>query len=336
MSTETFPAYVVERDSSGAVRGGVQQLVVEQLPPGEVLIESHWSSLNYKDALAATGHAGVVRRFPHVPGVDVAGIVAGIDSAKPPEDFRVGSDVLVTGFDLGAGRWGGWSQLVRVPKDWVIPRPAQLTAREAMVLGTAGFTAAQSVDALLHHGVLPQSGKIVVTGATGGVGCIAVRLLGKLGYHVVAVTGKPAWHDKLKEWGASEILDRAVVMEAGDKPLLSSRWAGVIDTVGGAMLAALVRQTQNQGCVTACGLVGGTELPLTVYPFILRGVTLAGIDSAWCPRERRISLWNKLAGEWRLDDLASIASETTLDSVGKYVSRILQGEIAGRTLVKLR
>jgi putative YhdH/YhfP family quinone oxidoreductase len=204
-----------------------------------------------------------------------------------------------------------------------------------MILGTAGFTAALSVEALLAHGVTPGSGEIVVTGATGGVGCIAVRLLARMGFTAVAVTGKTASHGTLREWGAREVVGREAVVDTSGKPLLSARWAGGIDTVGGAMLATTIRQTRPGGCITACGLVGGTDLPLTVYPFILRGVTLAGIDSAWCSHERRVAVWNRLATDWRLDGLEGLATESPRADVGQHVTRILAGDVLGRTVVRI-
>jgi acrylyl-CoA reductase (NADPH) len=329
-----FLAYLVDRDNQGKVHGSIKSVNRDSLPPGEVLIKAQWSSLNYKDALAATGHPGVVRRFPHIPGIDVAGVVeevtgAGVDHWKP-NDL-----VIVTGFDLGAGHWGGWSQYVRVPSQWVVKRPEHLTLRDAMVFGTAGFTAALSVAALLHHGIEPQSGEIVVTGATGGVGCIAVLLLAKLGFRVVAVTSKTAWHERLRQWGATEILPREAVVDSSGKPLLTGRWSGAVDTVGGNTLATILRQMRVGGCVAACGLVGGTELPLTVHPFILRGVTLAGIDSAWCSADKRRIIWSKLSDAWRIADLGRITTETDLQHVDPFVQRILAGEMAGRTVIRI-
>lgn len=335
MARSDFSAYYVDRDNAGVVRGAIRKIPAGNLPPGNVLIQAQWTSLNYKDALAATGHPGVARRLPHVPGIDVAGVVAEVsdDGQSPP--LAVGDEVLVTGYELGAGQWGGWSELVRVPRDWVIKRPHALTLRETMMLGTAGFTAAQSVDSLLHHGIRPASGDVIVTGATGGVGCVAVMLLAKLGYRVFAVTGKTALHNRLKEWGAAEILGREAVIDSSTKPMLPGRWVGVVDTVGGATLSTLIRQTKEQGCVTACGLVGGTELDLSVYPFILRGVTLAGITSSGCPRSKREEIWSHLSGQWRLPLLESATTEVSLQQVADLVPTILAGDIVGRTVVKI-
>jgi putative YhdH/YhfP family quinone oxidoreductase len=325
-----FSCYVVEKDSQDQIKSGMGRRSLSDLPEGEVLIRVAYSSLNYKDALAATGRPGVARKFPHVPGIDAAGEVA--ESTSP--EFQKGQKVLVTGYDLGAGRWGGWSEYVRVPAEWVIPLPQGLSLVDAMRLGTAGFTAALSVDAIRRHEITPQSGDIVVTGATGGVGCLAVAMLAKLGYPVVAVTGKADRHDWLKELGAARVIGRGDVDVKGGNPLLKAVWAGAVDTVGGNVLATLLRSTHIGGCVTACGLVAGSELAMTVFPFILRGVTLSGIDSGWCKRDRRLELWRLMAGEWKPDRLAEVSTEIPLKDVDEPVKRILAGGIVGRTVVR--
>ena len=231
-----------------------------------------YSSLNYKDALAATGHPGVNKVFPHVPGVDGAGVVA----ASSVPQFSVGDRVIVTGFDVGANRWGGYAEYLRVPWEWVVPLPAGLTLRESMILGTAGFTAGLCVEALQKHGVLPDCGELVVTGASGGVGSMAVSILASLGYHVAAVTGKSTAHGYLRNLGATQILPREQVDDRSGKPLLSSRWAGAVDTVGGNILSTILRSTRHSGCVAACGLAASDALPITVFPFILRGYRAGG------------------------------------------------------------
>jgi acrylyl-CoA reductase (NADPH) len=324
-----FTCYVVEKDSHDQVKSGLARRSLADLPEGEVLIRVAYSSLNYKDGLAATGRPGVARKFPHIPGIDAAGEIA--ESTSP--DFKQGQKVLVTGYDLGAGRWGGWSEYARVPAEWVIPLPQGLSLVESMQLGTAGFTAALSVDALRRHEITPQSGEIVVTGATGGVGCLAVSILAKLGYTVVAVTGKADRHDWLKELGAARVIGRGDVDVKGGNPLLKAVWAGAVDTVGGNVLPTLLRSTHIGGCVTACGLVAGPELVMTVFPFILRGVTLCGIDTGWCRRERRLELWRLMAGEWKPDRLAEVSTEVELKDVDEPVQRILAGGIVGRTVV---
>ncbi len=328
----TFRCFLVSKDPQQNAQQHITDQPLSNLPEGDVLIRVAWSSLNYKDALAATGHAGVARTFPHVPGIDAAGVIdqSSVASLKP------GDEVIVTGYELGAGRWGGWSEYIRVPADWVVPCPAGLTLREAMVLGTAGFTAAQCVRALRLHTVTSE-GPIVVTGATGGVGSLAVQLLGQLGYEVVAVTGKLSAHQWLRELGAARVVSREQLTDDGDsaRPLCSARWAGAVDTVGGPVLSLLLRSTRVNGCVAACGMVGGSDLPMTVYPFILRGVTLAGITSANCPRAARLDIWNQLAGPWKLNTLDSLATEANLGNLPSFVQQILESRIRGRVIVNL-
>lgn len=327
--TTAFLAFIVRKDAEGRVESRIERLSVDALPPGDVLIHVAYSSLNYKDALAAQGHPGVVRTFPHVPGVDCAGTV--VESASP--DYRPGDPVIVTGYELGAGQWGGYAEYVRVPAEWVVPLPDRLTLRDAMIYGTAGFTAAQCVAAIVARAIEPKRGPVVVTGATGGVGSIAVAILAKLGYEVEAVTGKREHHDWLRRIGANTILNRDDVLDDSDRPLLRSRWSAAVDTVGGQPLATILRSTQHRGCVAACGLVAGTDLPLTIYPFILRGVTLAGIDSAKCPHLERLDIWHKLAGPWRIAQLDDIADEITFDELPDRIQKILAGQIVGRTIV---
>ncbi len=327
---ESFPCFMVRKSEDGPVHAAVESISTSDLPAGDVLIRVAWSSLNYKDALSSQGHPGVVRSFPHVPGIDCSGTV--VTSASP--DVAPGDEVLVTGYDLGAGHWGGYAGYARVPAAWVVALPRSLSLRDAMIYGTAGFTAAQCVDAIVARGIQPDRGPVVVTGATGGVGCIAVAILAKLGYDVAAVTGKADQHDWLRRVGAKTILRRNDVDDESDRPLLEARWAAAVDTVGGRPLATLVRSIDHRGCVAACGLVAGTDLNLTVYPFILRGVTLAGIDSAKCPRLERLEIWRKLANEWRLNQLDQIAHEVTFDELPHSIAEILAGRIVGRTLVK--
>jgi putative YhdH/YhfP family quinone oxidoreductase len=330
VADEQFPCFMVRKSDDGTVRAAVESLSKADLAAGEVLIRVAWSSLNYKDALASQGHPGVVRTFPHVPGIDCAGTV--VESAS--SDFPPGDEVLVTGYELGASHWGGYAGYVRVPADWVVALPNGLSMRDAMVHGTAGFTAAQCVSAIVARGIKPDRGPVVVTGATGGVGCIAVAILANLGYDVAAVTGKADQHDWLRRLGANTILGRNDVDDASNRPMLEARWTAAVDTVGGRPLATLIRSIDHRGCVAACGLVAGTDLNLTVYPFILRGVTLAGIDSAKCPRPERLEIWRKLSGEWKLDQLDQIAHEVTLSELQRSIDEILHGRIVGRTLVK--
>ncbi len=330
LSREAFRCFFVER-----IEGKVQQSVVEQsldrLPQGEVTIRVAYSSLNYKDALAASGHPGVVRNFPHIPGIDAAGeVIASSDSR-----FSPGDQVIATSYEIGAERWGGWSQVLRVPGDWVLPLPPNFSCFDAMALGTAGLTAALSMAAIQEHGILPERGELVVTGATGGVGSLAVMLASKLGYSVVASTGKADQTWRLRQWGAARVIAREELLVPAEKPLLAATYAAAIDTVGGLTLSTLLRQTNHYGCVTACGLVGGAELPVTVHPFILRGITLAGISTAWTPLPRRQEMWNRLAGAWRLALPPDMVETVTLDKLFDCVTRILAGKIAGRVVVDL-
>lgn len=322
-----FPCLIVREKGTPA---RVESITQDDLPAGDVLIQVEYSSINYKDALACQAHPGIVSQLPHVPGIDCAGEV--VESNSP--DYQPGEKVLVTGYEQGTSHWGGYAAYVRVPADWIVKLPANLTAEEAMILGTAGFTAAQCVSALRHHNILPERGPIMVTGATGGVGSISIALLANLGYEVFAVTGKEAQHAWLQQLGASEILAREEVDDQSGKPLLKSRWAGAIDTVGGNPLSTLLRSMNHRGCVAACGLAASPELPMTVYPFILRGVTLAGIDSAMCPRENRLKIWQLLSGDWK-PDLAPLHSQTIkLAEVPKQVEQMLAGNSLGRVLVR--
>jgi len=301
------------------------------LPAGDVLIRVRWSALNYKDALAATGHPGVMRAFPHVPGIDAGGVV--VESRDPR--FSPGDEELVHSCDVGAGRWGAWAEYVRTPGDWVVPLVEGLTLREAMIYGSAGVTAVLCIDALRHHGVQPDRGEVVVTGATGGVGCMTVSMLAQLGYDVAAVTGKADQHERLRQWGARRVLPREDVDRDRGKPLLSARWAGAVDTVGGWTLVTLRRETIQLGCVTACGVVGGADLPLTVYPFILRGVTLVGNAATTCFGMTSLPVWEKLAGVWKVEQLETLATTIGLQQLDTYVQKILRGEIVGRVVVDL-
>jgi acrylyl-CoA reductase (NADPH) len=322
---------LVSKNDDGIVSRAVSDVADAQLPAGDTLIRVEYSSLNYKDALAATGHPGVVSKFPHVPGIDAAGTV--VESKS--ELFRTGDQVVVTGFDLGAGQWGGYAELIRVPAQWVVPLPAGLTLRESMILGTAGFTAALCLEAILCQYVQPSEGNVVVTGASGSVGTLAVSMLAQAGYRVIAVSGKPQAADLLRRLGAAEIVGREVVTDHSAKPLLKTRWTAAVDTVGGTILSTLIRSMQHGGVVAACGLVGGADVATTVYPFILRGVTLAGIDSAWYPADKRPALWSKLAGPWKPKLLAELATEVSLADLEPKIKAILAGQIMGRTVVKI-
>ncbi len=328
----TFTCWLAQRQSAeGPVTSGLVTRRIADLPAGEVLFRVIYSSLNYKDALANQGHPGVAPKLPHVPGIDAVGIVA--KSADPR--YKVGDWIVVTGNEFGAPAWGGWSEFARAHADWIIPLPAGMTPQEMMALGTAGFTAAQCVLAIQTGLVTPDAGEVLVTGATGGVGSLAVKLLAQLGYQVTAVTGKPQKEEWLRTCGASRVIGREEIQEGSNRPLLASRWAAVVDTVGGATLQTAIRATKNYGVVAACGLVGGTELPLTVHPFILRGITLAGIGSALLPYPRRKDIWHRLSTDWRIANLDAMTTTIPLAEVGNACATILRGEIVGRTVIQV-
>lgn len=330
-TTMKYRCLVAEKDPSGNTVATIAERTLGTASENQVTIRVAYSSLNYKDALAATGHPGVARKLPLVPGIDAAGTVTASNSDR----FQVGDEVLVFAPPFGTELDGGFSEYVIVPDSWVYKLPAGLNLLEAMSIGTGGFTAAQSIDELLRHRITPSHGDIVVTGATGGVGIYAVKLLARLGYKVVASSGKPHLVEWLKQHGAAEVISRGDLDDRTQRPLLSARWGGAVDTVGGNTLATILRGTKPYGCVTACGLVGGADLNMTVYPFILRGVTLQGVDTAGISREYRADIWQRLATSWRLPDLDKLSYIVPLDGLTEEIARILRGEIAGRVVVKL-
>lgn len=327
----SLSCFLVNKNEQGEISAGLQSVSSADLPEGDVTIRVVYSSINYKDALAATGHPGVVRKFPHIPGIDAAGFVVESNS----DQFKVGDAVIVTSYELGVERWGGWSEMIRVQPEWVVPLPEGLTLKESMILGTAGLTAAMCVNSLIQHEIPTDDGGVLVTGASGGVGSFALSLLKRGGFHPVAVTGKPSAALRLIELGAREVIGRDELEDDSKKPLLKARWSAAIDTVGGPMLSHVIRSIQQNGCVAACGNAGGTELDLTVFPFILRGVTLDGIDSAWYPLRKRTALWQKLATEWKLPDLESRAEVISLEQVQDTVDAMLKGDHRERTIIKI-
>ena len=331
MSASTFQCLLVSEKPNRVFRREITRKSIAELPPGELLIRVHFSSLNYKDALSATGNKGVTRRYPHIPGVDAAGIVE--DSQHP--SFKVGDKVVVTGNDLGSNTWGGFSEFVRVPAEWAVPLPPSLTMKESMIYGTAGFTAALSLYKLMREGVKPADGEILVTGATGGVGCLAVALLATEGFSTVAATGKMKEQEFLKSLGASEVIERESVKDTTHRPLLSGRWAGVIDTVGGEYLDSAIRSTKLEGTITTCGNVTGAELHTSIYPFILRGVNLLGIGSAFSPMDVRLEIWNRLATSWKLPNLNLLHEDVSLRELDNKIHLILEGKVRGRAVVNL-
>lgn len=327
----TFSALVVSEDEQGHYQRTIQQRHVDDLPPGEVLIRVAYSSLNYKDALSASGNKGVTKKFPHTPGIDAAGIVA--HSSSP--DWHVGEKVVCTGYDLGMNTAGGFGQYIRVPGEWIVRLPVNLSLLEAMQLGTAGFTAALCVSGLQANNILPGRGQILVTGATGGVGSIVILMLHKLGYDVIAVTGKMTEADYLIRLGATRVVDRDKILADREKTLLPALWSGVVDTVGGALLETAIKATGFDGVVTCCGNAASADLRLNVYPFILRGVHLLGIYSANCPMEKRQAIWNKLAGEWKIKDLDRICHCIPLSKVDGEIQSMLAGQVIGRCVIEM-
>ncbi|WDP90518.1 MAG: YhdH/YhfP family quinone oxidoreductase [Desulfobacter sp.] len=329
MTDTKFQAMVVREAGPKTFTRAIEERSIDDLPAGDVLIRVHYSSLNYKDALSATGNKGVTRCFPHTPGIDAAGIVAESSSPK----FAPGDQVIVTSYDLGMNTSGGFGKYIRVPGDWVVHLPHGLTLAESMVFGTAGFTAAMSIDRIAS-GVDKSMGPVLVTGATGGVGSLACAVLSRLGYEVAAVSGKPD-DGFLSSLGVTEIIPRQEFTENTKPPMLKTRWGGVVDTVGGDILATAIKSTMESGIVTCCGLVASPDLPITVFPFILRGVALFGIDSQHCPMPLRRDLWNNLAAGWKPELPSDFTKKISLTDLDPYIDQILKGKIKGRTLVDL-
>ena len=327
----SFRALLVEKQDDGSFTRGVVERSVDDLPEGELLVDVAYSSLNYKDGLSAMGNPGVSRNFPHTPGIDVAGVV--LESSV--ESFAVGDEIIAIGFDLGMGTPGGFGQRVRIPAAWAIARPDGLSAREAMLLGTAGFTAALCIAKLEASGMSVDGGPVLVTGATGGVGSVAVTLLSQLGYEVAALTGKADQHEFLKGLGASTIVDRSELTEANPRPLLKEAWGGVVDTVGGEILFNAVKALRYGCSLAACGLVASPEIPASVFPFILRHVNLLGIDSVQLPLEQKREIWTRLAGDWKIDRLDALEHPLTLDTISDALDTILAGQMVGRGVLDL-
>ncbi|MBE5108479.1 YhdH/YhfP family quinone oxidoreductase [Bacillus thuringiensis] len=332
MDRTSFRAIVVNEMENNQFERNVVEREVSSLPEGDVLIRVHYSSLNYKDALSATGNKGVTRTYPHTPGIDAAGEVV----SSRNDAFKEGDHVIVTGYDLGMNTSGGFGEYIRVPSSWIIPLPEGMSLKESMMYGTAGFTAALSVYKLLKTGITPSMGDVLVTGATGGVGSVAVSILSKLGFNVVGATGKMEEEEMLLRLGAKKVIHREELSDESGRPMLKGIYAGVIDTVGGNMLEAALKSVKYGGCVTTCGNVAGHELYTTVYPFILRGISLLGIDSVQCPVDVRKEVWALLANEWENKELLSYTEECTLEELDEKFIFILQGKLKGRTVVKMK
>lgn len=324
-----FKAILIEKDEQG-LRAALKDVDDAQLPEGNVTVKVAASTLNYKDGLAITGKSPVVRKFPMVPGIDLAGTV----EASSHPDWLPGDRVVLNGWGVGETHWGGLAERARLNGDWLVPLPPAFTPEQTMAIGTAGYTAMLCVLALERHGVKPEHGEIVVTGAAGGVGSVAVALLAKLGYTVAAVTGRPAEADYLKSLGAATVLERGEFNQPG-KPLAKERWAGAVDTVGSHTLANVCAQTKYGGVVTACGLAGGMDFPASVAPFILRGVTLAGIDSVMRPRPDRIEAWRRLGTDLDLAKLGLITRDITLAEAIPAAQQLLDGQVRGRVVVRV-
>ncbi|MHC5656094.1 acryloyl-CoA reductase [Stappia sp. ICDLI1TA098] len=325
----SFKALIVNKDEAGAVTAGVETLDESRLPEGDVTVAVEYSTLNYKDGLCLGAGGGLVRTYPHVPGIDFAGTVTASDDAR----YKPGDKVVLTGWRVGEVWWGGYAQMARVKADWLVPLPQGLSARDAMAVGTAGFTAMLAVMALEDHGVTPQKGPVLVTGAAGGVGSVATAILAHLGYEVAAVTGRPEVAEYLAGLGASRIVAREDIAETVKRPLESENWAGCVDAVGGAMLARVLGQMKYGGSVAAVGLAGGAGLPATVIPFLLRGVNLLGIDSVMRPYEDRVRAWARIATDLPMDKLSDMIRPATLAELPELGAAILKGAVRGRVVV---
>ena len=324
-----FKALLVEKDGAGKTHASVQKLGNDRLPVGDVTVAVDYSTLNYKDGLCIGPGGGLVRSYPHVPGIDFAGRVLASDDAR----YAPGDRVVLTGWRVGEAHWGGYATRARVMADWLVPLPAGVSTRQAMAVGTAGFTAMLAVMALEEHGLAPDKGEVLVTGAAGGVGSVAVAILARLGYSVAAVTGRPETEGYLRDLGAARIVPRADLAQTVKRPLESEVWAGCIDAVGGAMLARILGQMKMDASVAAVGLAGGADLPASVVPFLLRGVNLLGINSVFVPYARRVAAWDRIARDLPMDRLEAMVTVATLADLPVLGAAILRGEVRGRVVV---
>ncbi|WP_417798778.1 MDR family oxidoreductase [Terasakiella pusilla] len=323
-----FKALILDKNDSG-VEATLQDINIDQLPEGDVLVNVEYSTLNYKDGLVLNGAGGLVRDYPHVGGIDFAGTVE--DSSHP--DFKAGDKVVLTGWRVGEIHWGGYAQKARVSGDWLVALPDGLSTKQAMSVGTAGFTAMLGVMALEDHGLTPDQGEVLVTGAAGGVGSVAVAILHQLGYQVAGSTGRADTHDYLKELGVSTLVAREELAETSKRPLEKERWAGCIDAVGGTTLARVLAQLKYGASAAAIGLAGGNDLPATVIPFLLRGVNLLGIDSVMCPKEKRVRAWQRIQSDLPLEKLEDMTQEAKLEDLPKLGKDILRGNVRGRVVI---
>ncbi|MGP4973354.1 oxidoreductase [Psychrobacter alimentarius] len=328
----TFNALVVEEDANGNFNKSIQERSLTDLPENDLLIEVHYSSLNYKDAMSASGNKRITKHYPHTPGIDAAGVVISDKSGT----FEEGQEVVVFGYDLGMDTAGGLGQIISIPADWAIECPESLTLKEAMIYGTGGLTAALSIQKLEKMGAKPSDGPVAVTGATGGVGTISIAILKHLGYEVIAFSGKPEQSEHLKVLGASEVRHRDTINEIGQKPIGRELWANAIDTIGGDYLANLLKQTKAGGAVTSCGLAASPEFSMTVMPFITRAVSLLGIDSVYIPLEDKKAIWQRVATDMKLPNLESYGEEITLAQTPEYLDRFIASKTVGRYVVNVR
>lgn len=328
----SFKALIVDKDADGKITRAFETLDDNRLPAeGDVTVKVEYSTVNYKDGLCLTGGGGLVRTYPHVPGIDFAGTVEASADAR----YKPGDKVVLTGWRVGEIWWGGYAEKARVKADWLVPLPAGITTRQAMAVGTAGFTAMLAVMALEAQGLTPAKGEVLVTGAAGGVGSVALAILSKLGYQAAAVTGRPETESFLRSLGATRIVPRAEIAEAPARPLDKELWAGAIDNVGGPMLARVLTQMKYGGSVAAVGLAGGNSLPSTVLPFILRGVNLLGIDSVMKPFPARLEAWKRIVTDLPMDKLEALTTEATLEDLPRLGDEILKGQVQGRVVVKV-
>ncbi len=328
MADGTFAALMLEQQDD-KVTHGIQQISSDAFPDGDVTVAVEYSTVNYKDGMVVNGLGNLVRNYPHVPGIDFAGTVESSDDDR----YKPGDKVVLTGWRVGEVHWGGYAQKARVKADWLVPLPDGFSTKNAMAVGTAGFTSMLCILALEDHGLTPDAGTVLVTGAAGGVGSVAVAILAKLGYTVAASTGRPAQHDYLKSLGAVEMVDRAELAEGSGRPLDKERWAGCVDTVGASTLATVLSQIAYGGSVAACGLAGGPKLETTVIPFLLRGVNLLGIDSVMQPYDNRVRTWQRIASDLPVDKLEAMTEVIGLGGVGDAANAILKGQVRGRMVV---
>lgn len=328
---QSFRAILVKETPDGEFDVKVSHRLISNLPENDLLIRVFYSGLNYKDALSASGNKGITKKYPHTPGIDAAGVV--VDSKVP--EFVKGDEVIVTGYDLGMNTSGGLAEYICVPASWAVRRPENLTLEETMIIGTSGFTAASGIYEFIKHGVQPESGEILITGATGAVGSMAVAMLSKAGYHVVAVSGKANASKWLKQVGAERVITREEAIDTSGKPLLPGKWAAVIDTVGGNMLSTAIRSTRERGIITNCGMIVSNELNVSIFPFILRAVRLVGIASAETPMQRRLEIWDLIRTKLKPENLSQISRTISLEQVPEELKLMLTGKQQGKVIVNL-